>query len=150
VTGGAATDARARRLAGALPVAVGGVVGGALRLGLDAAIPHPADGFPVSTLIANLSGALVLGVLVAAVWPIAPAWVRLALGTGVMGSFTTFSALAVSVVQLGSLGQGMLAAVYLVVTVVAGIAAAWGGIALGAAIADRRLPAAAGDPEVDE
>jgi fluoride exporter len=133
-----------------LAVLAGGIVGTALRLGLDALLPHASTGFPLSTLIENVSGAFALGLLVAAVWPVAPAWVRLALGTGLLGSYTTFSALAISLVQLTALREPGLAALYLVVSLIAGLAAAYLGIELGARLRRRSMPSAAGEPGVDE
>jgi CrcB protein len=115
----------------ALAVLVGGLVGTALRLGVDALLPHGDDGFPWSTLAVNTVGAFVLGVLVARVWRGAASWLRAGLGAGVLGSFTTFSAVAVSFVSLGHAGQWMLAAAWLVATLVLGLAAAWLGIRLG-------------------
>ncbi|MGV8895143.1 MAG: fluoride efflux transporter FluC [Rhodoglobus sp.] len=110
---------------------VGGMVGTGLRLGLDAVIPHTDDSFPVSTLIANVVGAFVLGVLVARLWERAPVWLRAGLGVGLLGSFTTFSALAVSLVTLSTSGQWMTAALYLALTLLLGFGAAAAGLTLG-------------------
>jgi CrcB protein len=123
-------------------VAVGGSVGTGIRLGLDLMISHDADSFPVSTLIVNTLGAFVLGVLVARLWPVAPSWLRAGLGAGLLGSFTTFSAVAVSLVSLGAAGAWMLALGYLAATLILGLTAAWLGLRTG-------RPAEAFD-EVDE
>lgn len=112
-------------------VAVGGAVGTALRLGIDLGIPHADDSFPVSTLLINTVGAFALGMLVARVWPTASSWLRAGLGAGLLGSFTTFSAVAVSLVSLASSGSWMLAAGYLAATLVLGLGAAWLGLRLG-------------------
>lgn len=113
-----------------LAVIVGGLVGTGLRLGIDALLPHADDRFPWSTLIINVVGAFVLGFLVARVWPSAPDWLRAGLGVGLLGSFTTFSAIAVSLVALADAGEWVTAVGYLVVTVAAGLLAAWAGLAL--------------------
>lgn len=110
---------------------VGGLAGTALRLGIDVAIPHTDDSFPVSTLLINTIGAFTLGLLVARVWPHAPDWLRAGLGAGLLGSFTTFSAVAVSLVSLSRAEEWMLAAGYLVTTVLLGLGAAWLGIRVG-------------------
>ena len=110
-----------------LAVAIGGVLGTAARLGLDAVLPHPHDAFPWSTLIVNVLGSLALGFLVARVWPIAPDWLRAGLGAGVLGSFTTFSAVAVAMLELPL----PTAALYLAVSVVLGLLAALLGLRLG-------------------
>ena len=115
-----------------LAVVVGGMLGTALRLGLDLALPHGDGDFPVSTLLINVVGAFALGLLVARVWPGARPWVRAGLGAGLLGSFTTFSAFAVSLVSLTAADEWMPAAAYLVATLVFGLAAAWAGLRLGA------------------
>jgi len=114
-----------------LAVFVGGVVGTGARVGLDAVLPHATPGaFPWSTLIINVAGSFLLGLLVARVWPTAPTWVRFGLGTGVLGSFTTFSAVVISLIQLiGDFPQ--VALVYLLASLVLGLGAAWLGLGLG-------------------
>ena len=122
-----------------LAVAIGGVLGTAARLGLDTVLPHPHDAFPWSTLIVNVVGSLALGFLVARVWPNAPDWLRAGLGAGVLGSFTTFSAVAVAMIELPL----PFAAVYLAVTLVLGLVAALLGLRLG------RRPEASIVPSID-
>ena len=112
----------------------GGLIGTALRLAIDAAVPHGDDGFPLSTLIINSAGAFVLGALVARLWPVAPSWMKAGLGPGLLGSFTTFSAVAVSVVSLSAAGSGMTAVAYLGLTLLFGFCAAGLGLALGGRI----------------
>ncbi|MDH6182535.1 CrcB protein [Microbacteriaceae bacterium SG_E_30_P1] len=114
-----------------LAVIAGGVVGTGLRLAVDALLVHGDAGFPWSTLVVNVVGAFTLGLLVARLWPSAPGWLRAGLGAGLLGSFTTFSALAVSLVAMTTAGNGMLALAYLVASVVLGLAAAWAGLRLG-------------------
>ena len=114
-----------------LAVFVGGLVGTLLRLLLDLAVPHGDGGLPVSTLIVNVVGAFALGLLTARLWPRASAPLRALLGPGLLGSFTTFSAVAVSLVALANAEEWLLAAAYLAMTVVLGLAAAWAGLRLG-------------------
>jgi fluoride exporter len=114
-----------------LAVLAGGLVGTALRLGIDALLPHGDAGFPWSTLIINVAGSFSLGMLVARVWPVAPEWLRLGLGTGVLGSFTTFSALVASAFLLTASGQPLVALGYVAATLVAGLAAALLGLRIG-------------------
>jgi len=85
-------------------VAGGAIIGGSARYGLDHAIPHAIDGFPWSTLLVNIVGSFALGWLAAAVWGRVPDWVRAGLGAGVLGSFTTFSAVAVAAVAIAEGG----------------------------------------------
>ena len=69
-----------------LAVLLGGAVGTALRLAIDAALPHDDASFPLSTLIINCVGAFLLGALVSRVWESAPEWLKAALGPGLLGS----------------------------------------------------------------
>ncbi len=112
-----------------LAVFVGGAVGTALRLGIDLVVPGAA----LSTLVVNTVGAFALALLVARVWPVAPDWVRAGLGAGLLGSFTTFSAIALSVVAFAHAGEWMPAAAYLAATLILGLAAAALGLRLGPA-----------------
>ena len=112
-----------------IAVLVGGLAGTALRLGIDALLPHGAGEFPLSTLLINVAGSFVLGLLVARVWRSAPDWARLGLGTGLLGSFTTFSAVMVSLVSLA--GNPLLGAAYLAASLVGGLGAAALGLRLG-------------------
>jgi CrcB protein len=121
-------------------VLAGGAVGTALRLAVDVLMPHGGAAFPIGTFLVNLAGSFILGVLVAEVWPIAPEWLRVGLGPGLLGSFTTFSAVAVSAVDLTVASAGLPAAVYVAASVVGGIAAAALGIRLGAPTATEPPP----------
>jgi len=132
-----------------LAVVVGGLAGTGLRLALDLAIPHADDGFPVSTLAINVVGAFALGVLVARYWPTARGWVKAGLGPGLLGSFTTYSAFAVSLVALASADEWMLVAGYLATTVVLGFGAAWAGLRVGALSGGQRRVGASGAPTID-
>jgi CrcB protein len=123
-------------------VFVGGLVGTSARLALDVAIPHGDSEFPLSTLLINIVGSLALGMLVAGVGPTAKGWVRAGLGPGVLGSFTTFSAVMVSLISLTASDRLPIALVYLALSVVLGFAAALLGLQLGRGIARRRASAA--------
>ena len=121
----------APKLLAVISVFVGGLVGTALRLGLGWVLP-PHD-LSWSTVVVNLVGSLVLGFLVARLWrlPSTPAWLKTGLGTGLLGSFTTFSAIAVNVGDAVSLGNIGVALAALGLSLVGGILAAWAGLALG-------------------
>ncbi len=83
-------------------VAVGGVLGAEARWGLTEALPHADRAWPWATLITNVSGCLLIGVLM--VWVVehgsAHHLVRPFLGVGVLGGFTTFSTFALDTVHL--------------------------------------------------
>jgi fluoride exporter len=107
-------------------IAVGGGIGSVLRYGLERAVPSAAGSFPVATLVINLLGSLLLGALVVAVTEV---WrphrlLRPALGTGLLGGFTTFSTFAVEVRALAL----PVAAAYLAATVAGGLVLAAAGM----------------------
>lgn len=94
--------------------------------------------WPVATFAINLSGAFLLGLLLASLRRRGPdagrlRHARLLLGTGVLGGFTTYSALAVGAVELARDDRLAAAAAYAVGTVVLGLVA----VALGAAAGRR-------------
>jgi CrcB protein len=77
-----------------LPVAIGGAIGTALRILLDIMLSLIFFTMSlVSILVINALGSFLLGFLVAGLWtrPKTPHWMKLAVGPGVLGGFTTFS-----------------------------------------------------------
>jgi fluoride exporter len=116
--------------------ALGGVLGALARWGVGETLPHDAGSWPWATLLVNLTGCLVLGVLIAALFaehPDSP-WLRPFLGTGVLGGYTTFSTFAVDVVQLTDTGAAGAAVGYVAASVLGGLLAAVAGVALGRAV----------------
>jgi fluoride exporter len=121
-----------------LAIAAGGSLGTLGRYGLQRALAPPPLGFPWPTLLANVLGSLLLGLIVTMVverWP-PTRFVRPFAAIGFCGGFTTFSTMVVEATQLGRHGHVGPAAVYLIATLGAGLAAA----ALGIGLARRGLP----------
>ncbi|MDT7571721.1 MAG: fluoride exporter [Actinomycetota bacterium] len=114
-----------------LVVAAGGALGSLARYGVGIALPHGRGELPVATLLVNVVGALLLGVLVAG-RPHAR-WLRPFLGTGVLGGFTTFSAFALETDRLIDRAP-LLAASYVGLSVLLGLGAAGLGLRLGARV----------------
>jgi len=115
-------------------VAGGGAIGSLARYGLSHAL-HPRGGWPLATLTENLVGAFLLGLLLQ--WLLSRGhethrrrWLRLTLGTGVLGGFTTYSAFALELHGLLAGGRVGVAAGYALVSVVGGTLACFGGVAL--------------------
>ena len=124
-------------------VGLGGVVGGLLRYALTTIAPDRPGAFPWTTLTINTVGSFALGLLVTGFVArrAAPAWVRPALGTGLLGAFTTFSAYAHSADLLASGGHGGVALAYVVGSLLAGVVGATVGVALGVRVPTRPGPA---------
>jgi CrcB protein len=112
-----------------------GLLGGAgavARFLLDGAVARRAGTvFPAGTLVVNLTGAFVLGVLVGAA--VHEDAYRLA-GTGLVGAFTTFSTWTFESHRLAEEGQLRLGALNFVLSLLAGVLAASAGRHLGAAL----------------
>ena len=114
-----------------LAALLGGICGTGLRLLIDTLLPHTAAEFPLSTLIVNIVGTFALGLIVARLWSSAPEWLKAGLGAGLLGSFTTFSAVMASLVAHATSGLWMMAALYLALSLVLGLAAAALGLRVG-------------------
>ncbi|ABM06787.1 fluoride efflux transporter FluC [Paenarthrobacter aurescens] len=117
-------------------VAAGGVFGALARYGLGLVIPAP-NAWPLPTLAINLSGALALGALLEGLsrrgLDVGSRRVlRLALGTGFLGAYTTYSTLALDAVHLFTADEALGAAGYLAASLLGGAAATTAGIWLGA------------------
>jgi len=99
--------------------AIGGVLGAEARYGLGLALPHQDRQFPWSTVVINVTGCLLIGVLMAMLLEL-PAPHRLArpfLGVGVLGGYTTYSSFAVEVQRLVLHHRPQAGLGYLLVTV---------------------------------
>ncbi|MGY1704168.1 fluoride efflux transporter CrcB [Geodermatophilus sp. SYSU D00697] len=125
--------------------ALGGVLGALARWGVAEALPSHPGTWPWATLLVNLTGCLVLGVLLGAVFAVHPdrPWLRPFLGTGVLGGYTTFSTFAVESVELADVGAWGTAAAYVAASVLGGVLAAVAGVVLGRALAPRPVPRSA-------
>ena len=118
-----------------LHVALGGAIGSVLRYQLGRAMTHwlgpqAVTAFPWATLAVNLIGSLAMGLL--AGWlarhgeggePL-----RLFIGVGLLGGFTTFSAFSLELMVLAERGQAGQAFVYAAVSVLAGLSALYVGL----------------------
>jgi CrcB protein len=121
-------------------IAAGGVVGSLTRWGIASALPHRGGAYPWATFIENVTGCLLLGVLmwfVVEVW-IVGRYVRPFLGVGVLGGYTTFSTFSVETTGLLRDGAVGTAALYVVGSVLAGLLAVRAGRVLAAAAVPRR------------
>lgn len=114
-----------------LLVMVAGAVGVAARFGIDAMVTDRfGDGFPWATLGINVVGSFLLGMvaLVAVRSGSDLGGAQVPLSIGLLGGFTTFSSYALEAITLAVDGAAGRALIYVVVTNVAGIAAAAVGV----------------------
>ena len=118
-----------------LLVAAGGALGTAARAALAEAFP-PVDGVPYTILAINVGGAFLLGMLLDLLARRGPdrgrrRTLRLLIGTGFLGGFTTYSALAADSAVL--IGHGMAGAGigYALATLFIGAGMTWAGMAVG-------------------
>jgi CrcB protein len=117
-------------------VGVAGFFGAVARYKLDSLISRHARGaFPWGTLVVNLTGCFVLGILFTVSsgrLDSSPA-LRTALTVGFVGAYTTFSTFSLQAVRLTEDGEVALALGYVAASVAVGLLAAWAGMAAGRA-----------------
>ncbi|WP_461472179.1 CrcB family protein [Microbacterium sp. HJ5] len=122
-----------------LVVAVAGGAGAGLRYVLDRVIGARDGGLPVGILVVNVSGSLLLGLIAGLGTLVAPD-VALILGAGLLGGYTTFSAVSVDTVLLAERRRWRDAAANLLGTLVLAVAAGAAGLGAGLWIAASALP----------
>ena len=125
-------------LVATLHVALGGAVGAVLRYQAGRAMTHwlgapIVSAFPFATLAVNAVGSLLMGVL--AGWLVrhgneSSEQMRLLLGVGVLGGFTTFSAFSLEMVLMIERGQYLFASLYAVLSFALGITGLMVGLAV--------------------
>ena len=113
-------------------VAAGGALGSVARYGTGVLVGKAWDAtFPLATMLINIAGSLAMGLFIGYLVRTTPSWqgdARLFVAVGIFGGFTTFSSFsldAISMLERGEIGQALL---YVVVSVVIGIAALYGGL----------------------
>ena len=109
-------------------VALGGVLGASARYGIGLLLPHTPGTFPVGTLLINVVGGFLIGVLIDAVS--ARPLLRPFAITGILGGFTTFSTYALDVQQAVTASAPAIGLLYLAATLVGALLAVWAGTAL--------------------
>lgn len=115
-----------------LLVAVGGALGSMARYGGGVLVGRFwSSSFPLGTMLINIAGSLAMGLFIGWLVRTTPAWQadgRLFVAVGIFGGFTTFSSFsldAISMLERGEIGP---AALYVLVSVIVGIAALYGGL----------------------
>lgn len=115
------------RLQDALLVSLGGIIGALTRYYLGLAISQRlGTAFPYGTLFINVTGCFVLGLVTALALSrvtVMPPELRLLVGVGFCGAYTTFSSFGVETIVLIRSQALLEASVYVLGSVVAGVAA---------------------------
>ena len=118
-----------------LLVFLGAGVGGSLRHGINLiTLRHTVGDFPYGTLVINVVGSFLMGVMAA--WLSTKAGhaaaqpLRLFLMTGVLGGFTTFSAFSLETVSMWERGEVGAAAAYVLASLVLSLLGLVAGMAL--------------------
>jgi CrcB protein len=117
-------------------VAVGGAFGAVARYLVSGWVAHMARGssFPWGTLVVNVAGSLLLGLVMGATTTgrlmVAPE-LRLLVAVGVLGAFTTFSTLSYETLEAIRVGAVGVAFANLAFSLVVGLGACWIGLRLG-------------------
>lgn len=105
-------------------VGMGGIIGSLLRYILSLlAVDFLGNGFPIGTILINLSGSFLLGwfsstyVIPKKMHP----YIIAAISTGIIGSFTTFSTFCLETVQLIEADEYMKGFLYLFISLIGGL-----------------------------
>jgi CrcB protein len=113
-------------------VALGGAIGAVLRyatgIGLVRLFGHTA--FPLGVVTVNVVGSFAMGLFIGVAAHRGLTHLSPFVATGILGGFTTFSAFSLEAVTLYERGAIGLAAIYLIASVAASIAALFAGLAL--------------------
>jgi len=110
-----------------IAIALASGVGGILRVAADLLLRDRGGAWTWGTLAVNLVGSFALG-LVAGM--IRDPGLRLVVGSGLLGGFTTFSAMSLQTVHLAQDGRWLLAIGYPLVSVLGGVLGCWAGVIL--------------------
>jgi CrcB protein len=118
-----------------LGVMVAGGIGAVLRYLVDHLVQRRAGSeFPVGTMVINLSGSFVLGILTGSALHhgVSATWLTV-VGTGLIGAYTTFSTFTFDSVRLAEADRWGLSLLNVAASIGLGLAAAGLGLALGSA-----------------
>ncbi|REJ07180.1 fluoride efflux transporter CrcB [Halobacillus trueperi] len=114
-------------------VGIGGMIGASLRFLIGEWLKSPDQWFPYSTLTVNLTGSFILAWFTMGIverYSLSAKW-KAALGTGLVGSYTTFSTLSMDAVFLYERGDLLLSLLYIGISIFGGLAFSMLGFTLG-------------------
>ena len=114
-----------------LLVGIGGAIGAMARFAAGSAIGSLPNGFPLATALINVAGSLAMGVLIGVLAKTTPQYqneIRLFVAVGIFGGFTTFSSFSLDAITMIERGDFLLAAFYIVGSVLLSLAALYVGL----------------------
>lgn len=117
-----------------LLLALGGALGTLARYALNGAIANHAPTFPLGTMIVNITGCFVIGLL--APLTLRPEW-RLFLLVGFCGGYTTFSSFGLQTLDLARDGEWLYVALNVLGSNALGLLAVYVGLVCGRAVMSR-------------
>jgi CrcB protein len=125
-----------QRMRTVLAVALAGALGALARWGIGEWFGHRFPTFPWGTMVINVSGSFILGVMFAVLVErnVGSTTLRLALMTGLLGAYTTFSTFSLETFRLFEDGATGSALANIGFSVVLGLLAVWLGVAAGRAL----------------
>lgn len=112
-----------------IAVGIGGAIGALLRYIVSVTFSSVASPFPLGTVVVNLVGSFLLGFLTTR-WFVSramPSFLVVGVGTGMIGSFTTFSTFSVEFIELMKNGLFFYAFLYSSISLLGGILLAYYG-----------------------
>jgi fluoride exporter len=112
-------------------IAVGGACGALMRFGISSGVAAVfGSGFPFGTLVVNVVGSLLIGVLYVFLTErlMGGAGLRALLVVGLLGAFTTFSTFSIETLQLIENGEAARALANVLANVVLCLSACWLGL----------------------
>jgi fluoride exporter len=112
-------------------ISLGGAVGSLLRHAIATVLGTRSAGFPFATLLVNVTGSLLLGLLVPRLDAAATSpELRAALTIGLCGGYTTFSTFSLETVRMFERGRWALASTYIASSVLLSVLAMLAGLML--------------------
>ena len=115
-----------------LLVGIGGVLGSMARYGTGVLVGRMwSDSFPLATMLINIVGSLAMGLFIGFLARTTPGWqadARLFVAVGIFGGFTTFSSFSLDTIAMFERGEIVPALIYVLGSVVIGIAALYAGL----------------------
>jgi CrcB protein len=120
-------------------IAIGSALGGVSRFWLSGVIARAfGETFPWGTLIVNITGSFLIGVIAALTVPDGRIFIgstaRLAIMAGFLGGYTTFSSFSLQTLALMQDGEWWFAAANILLSVVICMLAVWAGFALASSV----------------